>query len=171
MSKRLHLVVAAFFGAAGVGHFVRSDFFEAVVPGWFPNAPLTNQVSGAAEITLALGMIPRSTRRASGWGLLALLALVFPANIDMALSDTALVRAPDRSWTRAPGEVSDARNWIRLPFQFLLAWLVFRAAELPAGPQPPEPDVGSGSQPPEPGAAPVIPMAPQAGTDTIPGSS
>lgn len=135
MSKRLYLLAAAFFGFAGVGHFVRSDFFEAVVPDWFPQPALANQVSGAAEIVLAAGMLPRSTRKAAGWGLLILLAVVFPANIDMALNRVAVVKGTDGRWTRRVGVVDDARNWIRLPFQLLLAWLIVAAAELPTGPE------------------------------------
>ena len=42
-------------------HFVRPDFFEAIVPRWFPSPKLANQVSGAAEIILGVGMMPRRT--------------------------------------------------------------------------------------------------------------
>jgi uncharacterized membrane protein len=130
MRQRLHLIAAATFGLAGLGHFTRADFFEAVVPDWMPSPALVNQVSGAAEITLAAGLIPARTRRVSGWGLLALLALVFPANVDMAINDVAVVKDLDGQWERRPGEVADARNWIRLPFQLLFAWLVYRGAGL-----------------------------------------
>ena len=117
---------AAFFTGAGVGHFARPDFFEAVVPDWFPDKKLANQVSGAAEIALGLAMIPRRTRPAAAWGLLGLLAAVYPANIDAAVNDVDIRPDEDGRFQRHPGEVKDARNWIRLPMQFLMAAWVFR---------------------------------------------
>ena len=125
------LGVAAFFTAAGVGHFARPQFFEAVVPDWIPDKKTANQVSGAAEIALGLAMIPRATRRPAAWGLLGLLAAVFPANIDMAVNDVELRPAGDGGIERVAGGVSDARNWIRLPFQFLFAAWVWRHARAP----------------------------------------
>ncbi|MGI9601129.1 MAG: DoxX family protein [Acidimicrobiales bacterium] len=122
------LGVAAFFGGAGIGHFVRPQFFEAVVPDWVPDKQLANRVSGAAEIALAVGMIPRATRRPAAWGLLGLLAAVFPANIDMALNDVDIRPTDDGDMERVVGGVTDARNWIRLPFQFVFAAWVWRHA-------------------------------------------
>lgn len=123
-------VAAATFVGAGVSHFAKPDFFEAVVPDWFPDKRLANHASGAAEIVLGLGLLPRRTRRVAGWGLLGLTAAVFPANIDMAVNDVDI--RPDETGTfqRYPGQVADARNWIRLPFQAVFAWLIWRAAEL-----------------------------------------
>ena len=117
---------AAFFTGAGVGHFTRPDFFEAVVPDWVPDKKLANQVSGAAEIALGLAMIPRRTRPAAAWGLLGLLAAVYPANIDAAINDVDIRPDEDGRFQRHVGEVKDARNWIRLPMQFLMAAWVWR---------------------------------------------
>ena len=128
--NRFTPVAAALFISAGVGHFVAPDFFEAVVPDWMPNASATNQVSGAAEIALGAGLLHPRTRRFSGWGLLALTAVVFPANIDMAINDVDIRRDATGEFQRYPGEVDDLRNWIRLPFQALIAWVVWRGAEL-----------------------------------------
>ena len=71
-------------------HFVRPDFFEAIVPRWFPSPKLANQVSGAAEIILGVGMMPRRTRPLAARGLLVLTAAVYPANIDMAINDVVV---------------------------------------------------------------------------------
>ena len=75
-------------------------------------------LSGAAEIAGGVGVLVRSTRVAAGWGLIALLLAVFPANVhmlQMALqSNTTL-------WYRAA-------LWLRLPLQALLIWWVWRAA-------------------------------------------
>jgi uncharacterized membrane protein len=128
-SDRSARLVGGAFVAAGVAHFARPDFFEAIVPRWFPDARSANQGSGAAEIVLGLGMFPRRTRRASARGLLVLLAAVFPANVDMYLHDVDLERDADGRVDRVedvPGV--RARNLARLPVQLLFAWFVGRHA-------------------------------------------
>ena len=55
-SDRSAYAVGTFFAGAGVMHFARPDFFEAIVPRWFPSPKFANQASGAAEIVLGLGM-------------------------------------------------------------------------------------------------------------------
>lgn len=112
-------------------HFAKPDFFESIVPDWFPNARLANQLSGAAEIALGIGMCVPRTRRASALGLLALTAVVFPANIDMALNDVE-VKAADGKLTRSVGTARGPQNWIRLPMQFPLAWWLWREARAAA---------------------------------------
>ncbi|MEE9414444.1 MAG: hypothetical protein V3V01_04100 [Acidimicrobiales bacterium] len=127
------LLASAVFAGTGVAHFAKPDFFEAVVPDWFPTKSLANQVSGAAEIAFGLGLAIPATRRASGWGLLALVAAVFPANIDMALNRVDIRKNSSGKYERYPGEVPDARNWIRLPFQAGFAALIWKGAELGQG--------------------------------------
>lgn len=116
------------FTGAGIGHFAKPDFFEAVVPDWFPSKTLANQVSGAAEIALGLGLLPERTRKLSGYGLLALTAAVFPANIDMAINGVEIRKDESGRFQRYPGEVPDARNWIRLPFQLAFVALIRKAS-------------------------------------------
>ena len=115
------------FAAVGVYHFIDQDFFEAIVPRWFPNPTFANLVSGAAEIILGLALIPKKSRRQAAWGLLILLVAVYPANIDMFINDVGFetnefgktIRVEDAPDVRL-------RNFIRLPFQFLFAWLIWR---------------------------------------------
>jgi len=108
-------------------HFAKPDFFESIVPEWFPNAKLANQLSGAAEIALGIGMWVPQTRRASAFGLLALTAAVFPANIDMALNKVEL-KPVDGKLARSVGTANGPQNWIRLPMQVPLAWWLWREA-------------------------------------------
>ena len=126
MSDRSARIVSLFFAGTGVAHFARPDFFEAVVPDWFPDATLANRVSGAAEIGLGLALIPPKTRPAAAWGLLGLLAAVYPANIDAAINGVDVRKDESGQFQRHVGEVPDARNWIRLPFQFVFAAAVWR---------------------------------------------
>ena len=128
MSNWSPYVAGALFTGAGVMHFAKPDFFEAIVPEWFPNAKLANQVSGAAEIALGVGMLVPQMRRASAFGLLALTAIVFPANIDMAVNKVE-VKPVDGVMARHPGAARGPQNWIRLPMQLPLAWWLWREAK------------------------------------------
>ena len=127
MSRLSPYAAAALFTSAGVMHFARPDFFESIVPDWFPSARVANQVSGAAEIVLGLGMVAPQTRRASAVGLIALTAAVFPANVDMALNKVE-VKPVDGTMTRSVGTSTGPQNWIRLPMQLPLIWWLWREA-------------------------------------------
>ena len=124
------VLASAFFTGAGIMHFVRPDFFEAVVPDWFPDERLANLGSGGAEIMLGFGLLVPSTRRWSAYGLAALAVAVFPANIDMALNDVEL-KPVDGRMTRSVGTatgVSRLVNWVRLPMQLPLVYAMWRVA-------------------------------------------
>ena len=128
-------LAATFFTGAGLMHFARPDFFESIVPDWFPNRRLANYGSGAAEIVLGLGLLPARTRRVSALGLIALLAAVFPANIDMALNDVE-VKPVDGKMSRSAGTaVGPGRivNWVRLPLQIPIAVALWRIARQAPG--------------------------------------
>jgi len=126
-SDRSARAVGAFFAGAGVMHFVRPDFFEAIVPRWFPSPKLANQVSGAAEIILGVAMMPRRTRPLAARGLLVLTAAVYPANIDMAINDVVVKPDDDGQMERVEGvKAARPQNLIRLPLQFVMAWAIRR---------------------------------------------
>ena len=108
-------------------HFVKPDFFESIVPDWFPDAKLANRLSGAAEIALGLGMISPATRRVSALGLVALTIAVFPANVDTALNKVE-AKSVDGKLTRSVGTATGPQNWIRLPIQAPLLWWMWREA-------------------------------------------
>ena len=108
-------VVAAFFCAAGVGHFTSTDFFAAIVPPYLPVPLALVYISGVFEILGGLGVLLPATRQLAGYGLLALLVAVYPANIHMALHPSAF---PD---------MSAMALYVRLPFQCVFAGLVWWA--------------------------------------------
>jgi len=64
-SRQSSIVAGVIFVGAGIAHFARPDFFESIVPDWFPDATLANRASGAAELTFGLGMLHRRTRKLS----------------------------------------------------------------------------------------------------------
>jgi uncharacterized membrane protein len=123
------------FTGAGIAHFAKPDFFEAIVPGWFPDAALANRVSGAAELAFGLGMFHERTRRLSALGLFVLTIAVFPANIDMAVNNVEPQLVEGR-FRRSVGTATGPLNWVRLPLQLPLLWWLwkeYRAASAPTG--------------------------------------
>lgn len=109
------LLLAALFVSSGIFHFIRPLIFEAIVPPYLPSPRFLVLFSGAAEVAGGLGLLLPSTRRAAGWGLIALLLAVFPANFHMWQNGFTFNGSP-------------VPNWIllaRLPLQFVLIALVF----------------------------------------------
>ncbi len=131
MPRPTTILASTVFTGAGALHFIRPDYFESIVPDWFPEAKLANYLSGGAEVAFGLGLLSATTRRWSAFGLIALLAIVFPANVDMAINDVEL-KAVDGRMTRSVGTASGASrlvNWVRLPFQLPFAYAMWRIAE------------------------------------------
>lgn len=115
LSKRILLyVMAAFYVAAGVNHFLSPDFYVAIMPPYLPWHLELVYLSGIAEIVCGLGLLFRRTRVLAAWATIALLVAIFPANIHVALHDVPI---------GGRGEILGIWNWVRLPFQFvLIAW-------------------------------------------------
>ena len=111
----LRRLAAFFFIIAGTFHFLRPGLYVQIIPPYFPAPQLLVAVSGVAEIAGGVGLLIPPLRRAAGWGLIALLVAVFPANIYMA---------------QHPGQFHFA-PWMlraRLPFQIVfIAWVWFVA--------------------------------------------
>jgi uncharacterized membrane protein len=112
--------IALGFVAGGILHFTKTRMYEQICPGYLPNHRALVLISGAAEIAGGLGILIPQTRQAAGWGLLALLLAVFPANINMAVNARDYARVAP-VWAL----------WLRLPLQFvLMAWV--KKAAIPA---------------------------------------
>lgn len=113
-SQRL---LAAFWIAAGVNHFLIPRTYESIMPDWVPAHREMVIWSGVAEIVGGIAVVSPATRRFARWWLLGVLAAVYPANVHMALN-------PDRY-----GKIPPVALWARLPLQFACAWWVWRATE------------------------------------------
>ena len=105
--------LALLFVLAGLWHFVHPATYLAIMPPMLPQPLLLVYLSGVAELLGGLGLLPDRTRRLAGWGLIALLVAVFPANVYMALVHEQL---------GIPAWVA----WGRLPLQLPLIWWVWR---------------------------------------------
>jgi uncharacterized membrane protein len=106
-------LAAAFAGSAGV-HLVRPQSFESVMPRAIPQAHYTKLIyaSGVAELICAIGLFRRTRWAAPASA--AVLAAIFPANVQMAL---------DSGSGRNQG-LADNRvlAWARLPLQAVMMW-------------------------------------------------
>jgi uncharacterized membrane protein len=112
------VALSALFVVAGVLHFVIPGFYLAMMPPWLPAHALLVQLSGVAEIAGGIGVVRARTQRAAAWGLIALLVAVFPANIQMLLNAIDAHAAT----------TSVVALVVRLAFQPLLIWWVWRTA-------------------------------------------
>lgn len=77
--------LAVGFAASGVLHLVKPEPYIAIVPKLLPYKRELVLGSGVIEIALGAMMLHPRTRRLGGRGSVALLAAVFPANVEMAM--------------------------------------------------------------------------------------
>jgi len=107
------------FTASGIVHLVRPRVFAGIMPRAIPQKQHTAliYVSGLAELACAGGLLRRA--RWAPAASMAVLAAVFPANVQMAL---------DAGSGRNPG-ASDklAVAWGRLPLQIPMFWAALQA--------------------------------------------
>jgi uncharacterized membrane protein len=110
----LRVLLAHLFVAIGVLHFVRPGFFEQIVPPYLPQPLALVYISGYFEILGGCCIMIPAVRLAAGWGLIALLIAVFPANLHMALND---VHVDGKA-------ASPLLLWLRLPLQLVfIVWV------------------------------------------------
>ena len=92
-------------------HFIRTPFYVRMMPPPLDqHALLLVYISGVCEILGGIGVLLPQTRRLAGFGLLALLLAVFPANVYMAMHPELFADIG-----------SPTALAIRLPIQFLIA--------------------------------------------------
>ena len=86
--------LSAFFIYFGVDHFINPDFYLSIMPPSFPLHEEAVYISGFFEIAGGIGVLIPRFRKIAGWGLVALLIAVYPANIYMAISPEAFPDIP-----------------------------------------------------------------------------
>lgn len=117
----LRLVAALLFVAAGANHFINPAFYRRIIPPKFPKPGAVVAISGIAEILGGAGLLARPLRRSAGWGLIALLVAVFPANVYMAMEPQ---RFADLPIPRSMQRLRVPLLWLRLPLQAVfIAWV------------------------------------------------
>lgn len=103
--------MAIFYILAGANHFRDPRFYLKMIPSYLPYHRPINTASGAIEILLGVLLLIPKTREFALIGIMILLILVLPANIEMAKKNSKFNQVP--RWMRL----------LRIPIQVLpLAW-------------------------------------------------
>ncbi|MCW2788686.1 MAG: hypothetical protein JWQ91_2557 [Aeromicrobium sp.] len=111
-------IMAGAFAAMGVLHFVAPKPFEAIVPKPLPRKRELVHASGVAELAVAALLARPQTSRVGGALAVALLAAVFPANVQMTVS---AMQDPRKPWWFKAGTVA------RLPLQVPMIRIALKA--------------------------------------------
>ncbi len=98
---------------AGINHFWHPTFYLKIMPHFLPAHKMLNYITGALEIIFGGLLLVKATRNFAAWGLIVLLILIFPANIQMAVD---YCKEDNPSMWLA---------YLRLPLQLILIWWVF----------------------------------------------
>ena len=74
-------LLAIFMITAGIMHFLNPAFFQKIMPPYLPLHQELVLLSGIFEVLLGILLLIPQTSRKAGWGIIALLIAVFPANL------------------------------------------------------------------------------------------
>ena len=107
------ILMAYFYISVGIKHFIDPDWFLQIYPPFLPFGLAAVYISGFFEVLFGVMLLIPKTRYYAGWGLIALLIAVFPANIYLAYTNGAAM------------DISAATAWGRLPFQALFIALAY----------------------------------------------
>ena len=103
-------VMSLFYVVAGVLHFMRPGVYLKIMPTWVPYPLELVYASGVCEVLFGALLLFPATRPLGAWLIILLLAAIFPANIQMAI--TYYQKYDSYLWLAI----------LRLPLQFLLIW-------------------------------------------------
>ena len=117
--KMILFGLAMFFIFFGIDHLINPEFYLSIMPPAFPLHKEAVYISGFFEILGGLGVLISRFRKIAGWGLIALLVAVYPANIYMALTPEAFPN------------ISIELLYFRLALQFLFFYWAY-VVTLPA---------------------------------------
>ena len=115
-SRRFRVGASALFAFTGVGHFLKTEEMAGMMGSSFPGAIPAVIVTGAVELLAAAGLWVPKIRRKVGWALIAMLVCFLPVNIYAAIQ-----QVPFGGHGAGP-----AYLLLRVPFQFLLMWWVWK---------------------------------------------
>ena len=124
------VALAVMFLFAATGRLANADGLMQMLPDFLPLRREAVYISGFFEVLGAIGLLVPRLSRPAAWGLVALLLVVFPANIYVALHNLQIPGLPG----------SPIVQWLRLPLQLVLIGLVLWATrrEAPAASGPTE---------------------------------
>lgn len=73
--------MALLYIAAGVNHFTNTKMYMRIMPRYIPYHKPVVLISGVVEILLGLFLMIPFLSTSAAWGIIALLIIVFPANV------------------------------------------------------------------------------------------
>lgn len=114
MKKTSLYIMAGFYTAAGINHFLHSAVYNSIMPAWLGWHQGLIYLSGLCEVLFGLLLIPAKTRIIAAWCIIILLIAVFPANIQMMVNYV---------------HQHNSKLWLailRLPFQGVLIWWAYQ---------------------------------------------
>ncbi len=110
---------ALFFVVAGINHFVMPDFYQPLIPPYFPFPVFLNYFSGFIELVAGLGLLFRKTRRIAVFSIIVLMLVFIPSHVYFirmgSCIEGSLCVAPWIAWVRL---------WIIHPLLILSAWVL-----------------------------------------------
>jgi uncharacterized membrane protein len=111
------IAATAMFVLIGLSHLRKPEMLMYMTPTFLPSPRLLVLLSGVAEILLGIGLVFPATRFWAAWGLICLLIVIFPANINVAVNNLPPPGGlPAKLWY----------IWSRLFFQPLyILWIVY----------------------------------------------
>jgi uncharacterized membrane protein len=111
--KTFRILLAIFYGGAGILHLIAPSGFLAITPDWVPFPEAVVAFTGLAEIAGAAGLMTPRFRKAAGVGLALYALCVWPANFNHAINDITIGEANLGWWYHGP----------RLALQPVIIWL------------------------------------------------
>lgn len=118
MKTPLRWLFGILFILAGLNHFRSPGFYINIMPPYLPWHGELVAISGVAEVALGAMLLFRRWAATAGWGLIALLVAVFPANLHMSMHPELYPSIPPIAL------------WLRLPLQgLLIAWAYWYARD------------------------------------------
>jgi uncharacterized membrane protein len=116
---KMRLALAGMFLLAAVGRLATPDALLAMIPEFLPLRREALYLSGCFEVLGAVGLLVPRLRRPAGLGLAALLLVIFPANLNVAVNNLQI-----------EGQAgSPLYQWARVLWQFVLIWLPLWATQ------------------------------------------
>ena len=108
----LQWLLAVMMVFAGVMHLISPNFFLKIMPPYLPLHLELVYLSGVFEIGLGICLLIPRLSRVAAWGIIALLIVVFPANIYLYQHQEIVSASP-------------TFHLLRLLFQGVLIWMAY----------------------------------------------
>jgi uncharacterized membrane protein len=106
-------LMAVVYILAGINHFRIPGIYQKIIPSYFPNPKVLNNICGFTEIFFGILLCIPSCTLYAAWGIIILLIAVFPTHIYMYQNEKASMNMP---------------KWIlllRMPFHLVLLYWAY----------------------------------------------